>query len=1095
MKNIIPKVFNSLTFLTHGTAFKAVCGVVAVFAAVCLFLCSTMLKKIPTKMAFFVDGISLKQERITIGEGSDISYKDVPKDYLTLTAGEDSVRWQVNPAYHDSDTLQYFKINEKNPNKIEIRNDASQRINMEIRSSVSGKDSTLTLCLTGEEVWNEWRNFDEQKEILLRHFAVRHQSDHAGYSARDPYGFMQQKNIRSFFSRKDKDRIYLVVLDRKIRVESPSTTFTYRFSGSCPTDMGTKVQFYRVNDYCYLDDSDDESFKVDSINYVMKASVKLTEWGAGHVMLYRREGAWNICFPKALGYVESLDTLYAMAHKMGDCFTLKQGKVSYPSKNDIYLPQISLQLPNEICSMEFHGDRMFVRKSYTDSVEVASKWNLSPALNRMELGTDRGRLQCRIGYVDRKFVSSYFLLPAFVVLVLVLFVIGPLSPVKLPKNFPYKVYSRVTVGNYRWYLSLLIAVAFCYCVCKTMIALKLSYTYPYFEKLTGIIPVSTSLMILLFFTVAMLINWSLVKASSGRYKRNRFVEVYPYLTIGVIAVLFGGIVYYFFGVLDPSVSRSVISSYYPSEINDWRFWKWTERVGINDTHRSVVFALMLAEGAALSAIVFLPWLKEAVTSIIKGCKSFGDRCYGLCEKYLLGSLWTGYENWSLGMLRFLTPSNIRVEKAELKCDDPKEEFRFSVWLGRALGRLPLVMLFLGVMVCVILLVLLGEGHFTSKLLFLAGTSVAFSLCLFFFKVIYIAFVKTAETLFSWHAVLLISLVVVGNIAGNFGTAFITLGVIIGLTQALSSVRFDNSNTPEQEGVQPLEGMWQMLFVTGAYIICAMMADNGYLTNYVGFLICLLTFYFLMEIPGWHNLLHNRIYKRTVGFVYLYLVVITVIILALPAICSRIYDPNEIHYDRMARRIMLFSNFDNIQNSGFRYTETDAEFMVVMNHNMQHPFSGDPLSNDLHILHPSVSTGQSPVVLNDLSMPVAFFGSYGTMRTTAVFFLLLLLMLGLVMQYSIHSDNEREPVLSRQMQWRLMAVFMWTGTTLYIYLSYLGRIPFTGRLIPGFGVDAVGEVLETALLFAFMAAVAFRTERSTLTNSQQKAFSSWTMDDF
>ena len=63
--------------------------------------------------------------------------------------------------------------------------------------------------------------------------------------------------------------------------------------------------------------------------------------------------------------------------------------------------------------------------------------------------------------------------------------------------------------------------------------------------------------------------------------------------------------------------------------------------------------------------------------------------------------------------------------------------------------------------------------------------------------------------------------------------------------------------------------------------------------------------------------------------------------------------------------------------------------------------------------------------------------------------------------------------------RLLAMFMWVGTSLYIYFSYIDWLPFTGRLNPGFGVDAVGEALETAFLLAFMATV---TGRKRLTDN-------------
>jgi hypothetical protein len=59
---------------------------------------------------------------------------------------------------------------------------------------------------------------------------------------------------------------------------------------------------------------------------------------------------------------------------------------------------------------------------------------------------------------------------------------------------------------------------------------------------------------------------------------------------------------------------------------------------------------------------------------------------------------------------------------------------------------------------------------------------------------------------------------------------------------------------------------------------------------------------------------------------------------------------------------------------------------------------------------------------------------------------------------------------------VLAVLMWVGTSVYLYLSYIGMVPFTGRLNPGFGVDSVGEMLESAILLAFMTATALRNEK-------------------
>ncbi len=118
-----------------------------------------------------------------------------------------------------------------------------------------------------------------------------------------------------------------------------------------------------------------------------------------------------------------------------------------------------------------------------------------------------------------------------------------------------------------------------------------------------------------------------------------------------------------------------------------------------------------------------------------------------------------------------------------------------------------------------------------------------------------------------------------------------------------------------------------------------------------------------------------------------------------------------------------------------------------------------------------------MVLNDLSAPAAFFGAYGTIPTTLVFFLLLFLLIWLVMQYSLSYVDSLRPQLTKAMQWRLLAMFMWVGTSFYIYLSYIDGLPYTGRLNPGLGVDAVGEALESAILLAFMAAMTCRKKQS------------------
>jgi hypothetical protein len=215
-------------------------------------------------------------------------------------------------------------------------------------------------------------------------------------------------------------------------------------------------------------------------------------------------------------------------------------------------------------------------------------------------------------------------------------------------------------------------------------------------------------------------------------------------------------------------------------------------------------------------------------------------------------------------------------------------------------------------------------------------------------------------------------------------------------------------------------------------------------------------------------------RTFVMFIFLSIVSIVAIIWFLP----NTFKTENINYERYARRSALFTNFNEVQTTGYRYNESDAEFMVVLSNYMH----GDSLKNkdimsEKYQLHPSVSTGQSPVVLNDVSFPAAFYapmeGVTSTVVTLFVFFSLLAALILLVLGFSIWGITEfniDKPKLHIRMRWRLLAVCIWVFASLYIFVSYFGFVPFTGRLIPGYGVDAVGEALETVILFTFMGAM-------------------------
>ena len=233
----------------------------------------------------------------------------------------------------------------------------------------------------------------------------------------------------------------------------------------------------------------------------------------------------------------------------------------------------------------------------------------------------------------------------------------------------------------------------------------------------------------------------------------------------------------------------------------------------------------------------------------------------------------------------------------------------------------------------------------------------------------------------------------------------------------------------------------------------------------------------MQERGGYDFGHQQANKMERRWIPRLMILSVILVFSMPMLLSRLLDTEKVAYSRATRRFNMYSQFEKYRNSGYRYALSDTEFMTVMVHYMYNISGKDPLSNEHHFLHPSVSSGQSPVVLNDVSLQGAFFGAYGLLAYV-VYFGLLALLAWLVLTYSFH---EPSGILHAQLRWRVLAVLMWVGTTLYLYISYLGQLPFTGRLNPGFGVDSVGEMLETALLLSFMTATALKIEKVNIKN--------------
>lgn len=190
------------------------------------------------------------------------------------------------------------------------------------------------------------------------------------------------------------------------------------------------------------------------------------------------------------------------------------------------------------------------------------------------------------------------------------------------------------------------------------------------------------------------------------------------------------------------------------------------------------------------------------------------------------------------------------------------------------------------------------------------------------------------------------------------------------------------------------------------------------------------------------------------------------------------DPENVDFDRKSRRIQNCILPDEVKKAGYIYTESDMQWMEIMRHSAEKvnkPEDGDKdIFSETNNFHPIVSSGQSPVILNDVSVPMVYLGS---LRGWGWFGLLFgTLALGvLTFWYSIgdswrnaqiNSEHQKFKITHRSIG-RLLASNLWIWVTWYLMASYYWIVPFTGRLMPGYGVDAVGEAIEILIFFGFL----------------------------
>ena len=940
-----------------GFLLNRYAGILALLLSVALGLIISSYGRIDDRFVMTVDGFNLKKSvGVTVGRNSDVIFDKIPADYMSLDFTKEEMTVTID---NDADTLMYYKVNGVNPNLHRLDANTSIVVNYggvvvdvsyESVKKVFGRyvHPSLLERITGGK---------PTEYIMLKHIIALEDNESEELVSK----MMQDDLFRSFVYAKD-GVLRVCILDRYTTYEGQGYAFKTRCT---PVDGLYQIQFFRMAENVYKKSSPSNTdVVIRDIYYSVKPTIITTEWGAGHAairpVLDGNKLSVDVMFPKGVTYVDNLDSLSMRAAKTSNMMTVSQSGSAFPIYNNIYVSAFSESVLADFVSVVFDDDRISLIDTCNDTTEVGKTCLVYPLQQKVDIKSDADGVHLRTAVLDERYWRSYCVFPTVVYFLMMIFS----WLVFREKGTIPRVINIRRIQDYYQYFWMLLTILYAYVLCKIFIAIKLSFTYPYFEKLSGIIVTSAGLMLLLMTSIAFLLNFSLlnqhVRSRGGRYSMWRrirgFFEDRPGISAMFLLVVGYVLCLLSMYLMDHGNSMAMKQSYGHGNIaffSDLR--GWGKRTGINDTHRTVCYVLFLVEAAVLAIIAVRMFWPSF-------CQKIADKYSEMCDKF----------------------------KGVLKSD------------------------------------------FYSTLL-----------------------------------VAIICLLITTLIPGNYATVLITIIVVLALSRMVITYE-ELSAGMNHAGTLVLKMLCCFLV-----LMFAIIPDQGYMVAWLGLFFAIYVFALMTSGERYNNIEAKSRLKRAVSVCSLALVFVLGLLLGgARFVTSRIVDPDEVSWGRLTRRMEMFSSYKATRESGYRYSEADMEFMQIMCHYMQrYEMTKDPLSNDEHFLHKSISTGQSPVVLNDVSVQAAFFGPLGW-PAHLIFFLLLGVLFGTVQLFCFASEYCDQDVRSfRITRHRLIAAFIWVGASAYLYISYLGLFPYTGRLIYGFGVDSVGEALEICVLFAFMSQIA------------------------
>lgn len=959
-----------------GFLNKRIVMAMAVLLAFVFALIFWSYNRLEDRLVVTVDGYGLEKSKgVTVGRNSDVLFDKVPEAFLSLSFTKDSMYCRVNKS---ADTLMYYKINGDNPNLFPLNSDNDiiikrygRTTNVSLKTIESifdrySKPSALDR-LTGDK---------PVKYMMLRHLVALMDGvdDNVRSSA------LADDTFQSFVYH-NGSVCQLCILDKDVVYAEEE--YKDRYTVGLKEGM-FQVQFFKmvVNSY-RKDEPSNTDVEIDGICYAAKPSIITTKWGAGHVSFRPRvtknKVAVDMSFPKSITYVENLDSLKTRAARTSDMMSVSQVCNSFPVFNNLYLAAFSDGVVPDFASVSFkkRGRNIFMIDTCNDTTQLKRQSWLYPLQQKVSLRSDADAVYVRTAVLDTEYWMSYLFFPTLVYVLMLLFSFIVFNDSKRSTG---RINPR-RVEDFMGYFNMLLTVMFAYVLCKIFIVIKLSFTYPYFEKLSGIVVTSTSLMLLLTTSLAFLFNFSFAERkwiTRDRYctswqKLKGFFADRTFLSAMLVLAVAYALCVLSMLLIDNGNSLSMKESYMNSSLTIFSNpLKWTENAGINDTHRSVCYALFLIETIIL------------VVLLVRGC---------------------------MGLLRPIL-NRLRVPQIFEAVSNGVKNAYATIKDTNDFGFAATVL---------------------TAIIFLFGATF---------------------------------------LPGNFATAVITFVVVMAMSRMV--ILYQDLK---------LSNWWRLglkMLGYGAVLFFAIIPDQGYVVASIGLLVAILLFPITTCRVEHYNLASIDRARDTVrGYILGVILAITVAMAGFSLVSAR-SNPENVSWGRLGRRMDMFFSYDKTREAGYRYSEADMEFMQIMCHYMQkYSTSEDPLSNDANPLHKSVSTGQSPVVLNDVSAQAAFFGPIGW-PAHLIFFALIAVLVGVVMTFSFAQEYAYQETsysfrLTRE---RLVAMLIWVGASAYLYRSYLGGFPYTGRLIHGFGVDSVGEALEICVLVALMSHVAISTGKET-----------------